>query len=306
VNWLRLTLLGFLLGFAVLWVRRPRLALAYLRMSLLAAACLAILSPFAWLVAAAFKDKDYLNEYVFFPPLGAWSSRTLNLDNFRTLFAGDQTVSGVVYFWQYLLNSLFLASATTFLQLAFCSAAGYALAKFEFRGKRVLLSFMLVSMMIPGVLLMSPIYELMVKLGLVDTFGSLLLPSAVSAYGCFLFRQACLAIPNELLDAARIDGCPEWRIYLSVVMPLVRPMSAAFCLMTFLGTYNAYFGPSVMLHSQSELTLPVILNRYIGVYTNQYGVFLAGTLLAILPPAIVFFALEKELIGGLTSGAVKG
>jgi ABC-type glycerol-3-phosphate transport system permease component len=281
-------------------------ALGVMRFAVLSATAAAVLAPFAWLVAAAFKDKAYLNEYVFFPPLADWSRKTMNLDNFRALFAGDSTVQGTVYFWQYLLNSLFLATATTVMQLLFCSAAGYALAKFEFRGKRVLMSFMLVSMMIPAVLLFAPIYELMVKLHLVDTYTGLILPTAVTAYGSFLFRQACLAVPGEMLDAGRIDGCSELRIYLSLVMPLVRPMSAAFCLVTFLATWNAFFGPSVFLHSQAKLTLPVILNRYIGIYTNQYGVFLAGTLLAIIPPAILFFALEKEFISGLTSGSIKG
>jgi ABC-type glycerol-3-phosphate transport system permease component len=192
------------------------------------------------------------------------------------------------------------------LQLLFCSAAGYALAKYEFRGKQALMGFMLASMMIPGVLLFAPVYEMMVKLGLVDTFSGLLLPGIASAYGIFLFRQACLSVPKEMIDAGRIDGCSEFRIYLTLVMPLVRPMSAAFCLVTFLGTWNSFFGPSIFLHTQANMTLPVILNRYIGVYINQYGVFLAGTLLAIIPPAILFFALEKEFISGLTSGAVKG
>lgn len=302
-------LLAFALGFFALYARspkNPKLAFGYLRFGLLAFAATAVLAPFLWLVAAAFKDRAYLNEYVFFPPLSEWSEKTINLDNFRVLFAGDPTIQGTVYFWQYVLNSVFLATTTTLVQLVFCSAAGYALAKFEFRGKRVLMSFMLASMMIPGVLLFAPVYELMVKLHLVDTFTGLILPGVASAYGCFLFRQACLAVPDEMLDAGRIDGCSELRIYFTLVMPLVRPMSAAFCLVTFLGTWNAFFGPSVFLHTQAHLTLPVILNRYIGVYTNQYGVFLAGTLLAIIPPAILFFALEKEFISGLTSGAVKG
>lgn len=302
-------LLAFLLGFVALYAsspRQPKRAMAFLRRGILLMASAAVLAPFVWLVAASFKDKAYLNEYVFFPPLGEWSEKTVNLDNFRALFGGDATVQGTVYFWQYVLNSVFLATATTALQLVFCSAAGYALAKYEFRGKRALMAFMLGSMMIPGVLLFAPVYELMVKLHWVDTFASLLVPSLATAYGCFLFRQACLAVPTEMIDAGRIDGCSEIRIYFSLVMPLVRPMSAAFCLVTFLGTWNSFFGPSVFLHTQSELTLPVILNRYIGVYTNQYGVFLAGTLVALIPPAILFFTLQKEFISGLTSGSVKG
>ena len=269
------------------------------------AACLT-LAPFLWLVAAAFKDRDALNEYIFFPPLGAWSEKTLNLGNYRKLFAGDPSIQGTVYFWQYVINSLFLTSTITVLQTAFCSAAGYALAKYEFRGKRLLMTFMLGSMMIPQVLLLAPLYELVVKIGLVDSYLSLILPVLVIPYGIFLFRQAMVSIPNEMIDAGRIDGCSEFAIYLRLVMPLVRPMCAAFCLVTFLSNWNAFFAPSVFLHTQDKLTLPVILNLYLGLYRADYGVFLAGTLLAIIPPAILFFALEREFISGLTSGAVKG
>jgi ABC-type glycerol-3-phosphate transport system permease component len=295
--------------FAVLYAgspRRPSLALGYLRWATLTLVCLVTLAPFVWLVAAAFKDQAVLNEYVFFPPLSAWSGKTMNLDNFRRLFAGDEAVQGTVYFWQYALNSLFVATANTVLQLCFCSAAGYALAKHEFRGKPALMVFMLGTMMIPGVLLFAPVYEMMVKLGLIDTYQGLILPSIVGAYGIFLFRQAMLAVPDEMLDAGRIDGCGELRIYFSLALPLVRPMSAAYCLITFLGQWNSFFGPSIFLQSQDKLTLPVVLNQYINFYRNDYGVFLAGTLLAILPPAILFFALEKEFVGGLTTGAVKG
>jgi len=294
--------------FVLLYVRspkNPKLAVTYLRWLLLVGASTLILSPFLWLVAAAFKDRTVLNEYMFFPPFSSWPS-TLNLDNFRRLFAGDDAIQGRVYFWQYLLNSVFLSTTNTVLQLVFCSLAGYALAKYDFRGKAALMTFMLGSMMVPGVLLFAPVYEMMVGLGLVDTYHGLILPGVVTAYGIFLFRQAILGVPNEMLDAGRIDGCGELRIYFELVMPLVRPMSAAFCLVTFLGNWNSFFGPSIFLHSQDKLTLPVVLNMYISLYRSDYGVFLAGTLLAIIPPAILFFALEKEFISGLTTGAVKG
>jgi ABC-type glycerol-3-phosphate transport system permease component len=309
VNPVRWTLLLVGLVFLALLLaspRRPARALSFLRVALLTGAAVIVLAPFLWLVAAAFKDRAYLNEYVFFPPLSEWSHKTMNLDNFRRLFAGDDTIQGTVYFWQYVLNSLLIASTSTVLQLGFCSAAGYALAKYEFWGKRGLMVFMLGSMMIPPVLLLPPVYEMMVELGLVDTYHGLILPGIVSAYGIFLFRQAILPIKKEMLDAGRVDGAGELRLYLTLVMPLVRPMSAAFCLVTFLAHWNAFFGPSIFLQSQDKLTLPVILNLYIGLYQNDYGVFLAGTLLAIIPPAVLFFALEKEFISGLTSGAVKG
>lgn len=309
MNPLRWLCVGLVLGFFVLYLRSPRqpkLAFAYLRWVLLGVAACLVLAPFLWLVAAAFKDREALNEYIFFPPLSAWSDKTMNLSNYRKLFAGDPSIQGKVYFWQYILNSLFVTTAITTLQMVFCSLAGYALAKYEFRGKRTLMIFMLGSMMIPQVLLLAPLYEIVVKLGLVDSYLGLMLPVMVIPYGIFLFRQAMVSVPNEMIDAGRIDGCSEFSIYLRLVMPLVRPMCAAFCLVTFLGNWNAFFAPSIFLHTQDKLTLPVILNLYLGLYRADYGVFLAGTLLAIVPPAILFFALEREFIGGLTSGAVKG
>jgi ABC-type glycerol-3-phosphate transport system permease component len=128
----------------------------------------------------------------------------------------------------------------------------------------------------------------------------------VSTYGIFLFRQSCLSIPNEMIDAARLDGCGEFQIYFRVVMPLVRPMAAAFCLVAFLANWNAFFTPSIFLLSDEKLTLPVVLKLYLGEFERHQGVFLAGTALTMIPPAVLFFALQKEFISGLTSGAVKG
>jgi ABC-type glycerol-3-phosphate transport system permease component len=127
----------------------------------------------------------------------------------------------------------------------------------------------------------------------------------VGVFGIFLFRQAMLDIPMDLIEAGRIDGCGEFRIYFQLVMPLVRPMIGAFCLISFLGAWNSFLGPNIFLQTQNKLTLPVVLNQYIGEYAQQYGVFLAGTLIAIIPPAILFFALQREFISGLQSGALK-
>jgi ABC-type glycerol-3-phosphate transport system permease component len=309
VNPLRLVLLLAGLVFVALYLRspkNPRPAVTYLRWVLLIGASVLVIAPFFWLIAAAFKDREAFATYVFFPPLSEWSDKTVNLKNFRRLFAGDPSIYGKVYFWQYVLNSFFVASAMTVLRVVFCSAAGYALAKYSFRGKRWLTVFMLGSMMVPGVLLQAPLYSEIVHLRMIDTYLAVLAPTMVTAYGIFLFRQACMSVPNEMLDAGRIDGCSEFAIYLRLVMPLVRPMCAAFCLVTFLESWNNFFGPSVFLQSQEHLTLPVVLNLYVGLYQNEYGVFLAGTLLAILPPALLFLALEKEFVSGLTTGAVKG
>ncbi len=309
MNALQVVLLVSVAVFVLLWARNyraPRPAIRYARFVALCVTAIAVLAPFVWLIAAVFKDRTVLNEFVFFPPLGRWSHATMNLDNFKRLFEGRNSPQGRVYFWQYVLNSTFLATVSTCIQLFFSSLAGYALAKFDFAGKKPLMGFMLGSMMIPGVLLMAPVYQMAVGMGLVDRLWGIIVPGMVSAYGIFLFRQGCMSVPSELIDAGRIDGCSEFGIYYRLVMPLVRPMSAAFCLVSFVGNWNAFFGPSVFLHSQDKLTLPVALNLYVSQYENDYGVFLTGTLLAMLPPAILFFALQKEFISGLTSGAVKG
>jgi ABC-type glycerol-3-phosphate transport system permease component len=245
-------------------------------------------------------------KYTFLPPVSEWSKETLNFGNFVKLFEPKPSIHGYIYFWQYLINSLFLAAGLTCLQVFFCSMAGYALAKHNFKGKRPIMLFMLGSMMIPGVILLAPLYKLIVSIGWIDSYLALLLPGSCSVFGIFLYRQAMISVPKDLIEAGRIDGCGEFEIYLRLVMPLVRPMTGAFCLVSFLWSWNNFLSPQIFIQSQYKLTLPVVLQQYVNIYFTQYGVFLAGTLLAIIPPAILFFALQREFISGLTSGAVKG
>ena len=305
MNSLRLLLLILAAIFVVLLPMSRRLAMSYLRFIVLAVVGTVMLLPFVWLICAAFKDKDVLQQYTFMPPVSEISSKTVNLGNFRTLFEDKATVQGPVPFLRYVANSLVLACAGTTLSLIFSSMAGFALAKYRFRGRGPVLTFMLASMTIPGVALLAPSFEVIWRIGWMNTYWALLIPTAVSVFGIFLFRQAILGVPDDLLEAGRMDGCSEFRIYLQLVMPLVRPMTGAFCLVSFLGAWNAFLTPNVYLQSQSMLPLPVVLNQYIGEYSQQYGVFLAGTLLAIVPPAVLFFALQKEFISGLTTGALK-
>jgi ABC-type glycerol-3-phosphate transport system permease component len=144
------------------------------------------------------------------------------------------------------------------------------------------------------------------KFGWMDTYYALIIPGAITVFGIFLFRQAMIGVPTSLLESARVDGASEFRIYWEITLPLVRPVTAAYCLITFLGTWNAFLQPQIFVQTQSKLPLPVVLNQYIGLYVQEYGIFLAGTLLAIIPPAILFFILQKEFVAGLTSGATKG
>lgn len=252
------------------------------------------LTPLVWLVAAAFKGPDDLFHYLFFAPL-----TRLTLRNFHDLFKTFD-------YARHLMSSVFIACTIVLVQLFFSSLAGFALAKYEFKGKRPLMVLMLSTMLIPGQVVMAPLYELIYRIGLVDTYLGLIIPGAVSVFGIFLFRQAILQVPDELLHAARIDGCSEFRIYWDVVMPVSRPIIGAFCLLSFMGSWNSFLWPQIILHSNARFTLPIALNQLVGLYQQQYGTLMAGTLLSVLPVVVLFFLLQKEFVAGLTAGAVKG
>ncbi len=305
MNAIHLTLLGSL-AIAVFFYaadpRRPQLAWRFVRFAGLVLLAAVFLSPFAWIVCAAFKDRKVLMEYSFLPPPSTWAG-SLSLGSFRKLFEPRSSLQGTIVFWQYLLNSLFLASAATVIQLFFCSLGGYALAKFRFAGRRNLMLFMAVSMMLPSMLFLAPTYDMLVHIGWIDSYAALLVPGAANAFGIFLFRQAMLSVPNSLIEAARVDGASEFLIYSRIVMPLVQPMSAAFCLIVFMGQWNAFLGPQVYIQSDFKLTVPVILSQYVSQFQEEYGMFLAGTLLSIVPVAVLFLTLQKEFISELTSGS---
>lgn len=269
----------------------PRIAV-YLAMTV---AAVISLVPFLWLFAATTKSGDDIFSYLFFAPrLSQWT-----LDNYRDLFTKEP-------FLRYLLNSLFVATAGVTIQLFLSSLAGFALAKYQFAGKKAIYFLMLATLMIPGQVTLAPTYELLYRMHLVDTFTGLLIPGAVSVFGIFLFDRALRQVPDELIHAARIDGCSELRIYWDVVMPMARPMVGAFCLISFMGQWNSFLWPSILLHSKENATLPIALSQMVSLYSQQYGMLMAGTLVAVLPVIGLFFLLQKEFIAGLTSGAVKG
>ena len=263
--------------------------LAYL---LLTFAAVIALTPLVWLVASVTKGPDDLFHYTFFAP-------RFSAFNFQDLFR-------TVNFLRYMVNSFFVASTIVVVQLFFSSLAGFALAKYDFRGKKAIMIVMLATMMIPGQVLMAPLYELIYRMGLVDSYPGLIVPGAVSVFGIFLFRQSILQVPDELLHAARIDGCSEFRAYLDVVMPVSKPMIGAFCLISFMGSWNSFLWPQIILHHSDRFTLPIALNQLIGLYSQQYGTLMAGTFLSVLPVIVLFMLLQKEFVAGLTAGAIKG
>jgi ABC-type glycerol-3-phosphate transport system permease component len=209
-------------------------------------------------------------------------------------------------FSRYMANSFFVTGVLVLIQLFFCSLAGFALAKYEFRFKKLIMVLMLGTMMIPGQVLLAPMYELIHRLGLMDSYLGLIVPGMVSVFGIFLFRQSMLSVPNELLEAGRIDGCTEFGLYWRLVVPVSRPMIGAFCLVAFMGTWNSFLWPQIILHSKHLFTLAIGLNSLVGSTQDQQGLLMAGTFLSVLPVMVLFFILQKEFISGLTAGAVKG
>jgi ABC-type glycerol-3-phosphate transport system permease component len=165
----------------------------------------------------------------------------------------------------------------------------------------------LAALVIPGPLLLAPGYKLLFDLGLLDTYAGLLLPGLAPAFGVFLFRQAMInSVPATLLESARIDGAGEIRIFFTIVVPLVRPMIGAYLIIVFLGAWNNFIGPQIVLQDSTSFPLSVAINQLRGLYGTDYGLVMAGTLVSIAPVLALFLLLQKEFISGLTSGAVKG
>ena len=260
----------------------------------LAIGAMLMITPLVWLLAATLKKPDQLFSYLFFPPPGE-----LSVQNFRDLFTE-------IAFLRFLMNSFFVTCVTVLVQLFFSSLGGFTLAKYEFRGKKAIMVLMLATMMIPGQVMLAPLYELIYRFGMMDSYLGLIVPGCVSVFGMFLFRQSMLQIPDDLLEAARIDGCSEFGLYWNVALPVSRPMVGAFSLIAFMGTWNSFLWPQIVLHTKERFTLPIALTQTVGLYSQKYGVLMAGTLLSILPVVILFIILQKEFISGLTEGAVKG
>lgn len=261
-----------------------------------------VLFPFAWLLVASLKSQEDFFSGMFVPPgdglfgLG-WDK--LTLENYANLFG--------LGFGRNLVNSVFYASASALFATLISAATGYILAKSHFRGRSFLTLIVLGALIIPPTLLIAPSYELLYNLGLLDSIWGLLLPTFAPAFGVFLFRQAVSqSVPDELIEAARIDGCSELSIFFVIVLPLVRPMIGAFMLITFLGMWNNFISPQIILQSDSKQPLSVAIAQLRGVYRTDYGLLMAATVVSVAPVAALFLMLQKQFISGLTSGAVKG
>ena len=263
------------------------------------------LVPFVYLVCSAVKSRAVFFTGYFLPPgdgfLGIdWHG--LTLAHFHMLFT-DPSLG----FARAVVNAVFYASTASVLTTLCAAMGGYALAKFAFRANRPMTALVLASLIIPGPLLLAPGYQLIYRLGLLDSFIGLILPGLAPAFGVFLFRQAMLhSVPLDLMEAARIDGCREIRLFFTIVVPLVKPMVGAFLLITFMGAWNSFLQPQIILQTPEKFPLAVAIAQLKGLYSTDYGLLMAGTLVSIAPVMCLFLLLQKDFVSGLSAGAVKG
>ncbi|MEJ5999342.1 carbohydrate ABC transporter permease [Paucibacter soli] len=209
-------------------------------------------------------------------------------------------------FWRNLGWSLYVGIASTLLTLLFCSMGGYAFAMFEFRFKKALFALVMGTMLLPSFMNMIPSFMIMDLLGWIDQPRALYIPGAASAFGIFLMRQFVgSAIPRELVEAARMDGCSELGIYVRIVLPLLKPALGTLGLITFIASWNNFIGPLVVMRSPDMYTLPLALRSLQSPVDTEWGALMAGSAIATLPLIVLFALCSKQLISGLTLGAVK-
>jgi len=250
--------------------------------------------PFVWMLLGSFKTQGELLRR----PV-TWWPQDPTLDNYLRWF-------NELHIDRFFVNSLIVAVATVLGNLLFCSMVGYALAKMEFAGKRTLFLLVMVTLMVPGVVTFVPLFVMVSKLGLVNTYPALFLPFLVSPLGVFLMRQFMMGIPDSLIEAARIDGAGDLRIFTRIVMPLCGPSLATLGILTFLGSWNNFLWPLVAAQSEDKYTLPVALSLFsTGQQATDYGLLLAGAVLVIAPIVALFIALQRFFIQGVASTGIK-
>jgi len=262
--------------------------------AILSVALVAVVAPFAWMVLGSFKGEGELRQA---PP--TWWPHSASLDNYTQLFSK-------LDFGTYFTNSIVVAVAVTAGNLLFCSMLGYALAMLEFRGKRALFAVVMATLMIPGVVTFVPLFVLVANAGLINTLPGLFLPFLVSPFGVFLMRQFILGLPRDLLDAGRVDGAGELRIFARIILPLCGPALATLGILTFLGSWNNFLWPLVVAQSDLVYTLPVALALYsTGQNSTQYGLLLAGATVVVLPMLLVFLVFQRRFIEGIATTGIK-
>ncbi|MGH8178443.1 MAG: carbohydrate ABC transporter permease [Steroidobacter sp.] len=262
--------------------------------SLLVVAAVLTAFPLFWMLSVSFMPTGAASTYP--PPL---LPAEPTLDNYRELFANHSA-------GRYLFNSALVATLATLISLVINTMAGYAFAKLRFRGRDRIFRGLLGALVIPAQVTMIPLFALVKEMGLVSTYGGVLVPYLTSVFGIFLIRQYALSLPDELLEAARIDGASEARIFWSLVVPLLKPILVTLAILTFLATWNDFMWPLIVLTEQKLYTLPVAIAGLSREYVQDNELMMAGAVVTVIPVLVLFLAMQRYYIAGILAGSIKG
>lgn len=265
--------------------------------AVLVLASMAALYPVLWVVKMA------LTPGQAFSMSGNPLPSTVSFENFETIFTMSDGI-----FWRQLFNSIVIAGVTTVVGVVLACTAAYAFSRFRFPGRKVGLASFLITQMFPGVVMAIPLYILLDTLGLLNSLTGLVLVYSTSAipFCVWTLKGYFDTIPKDLEEAAIMDGASQWTIFTKIVLPLARPAIVVTALFSFMTAWNEFILAATFLNDEKMFTLPVMLQRFVGDYSTQWGNFAAGAILVSLPVMALFFRLQKHLIGGLTAGGVKG
>ena len=256
--------------------------------------CLIFLGPVLWAIYSAFRPSRDL--FVFPPNI---SLTGFSLQNFRAVFAsGDVT--------RYALNSLLVAATSSIITILASSMAGFALAKFKFPGRNLIFMTILATLLIPIQVLMVPVFLVLKTLGWVNQLIGIIVPPAATPTGTFMMRQFIRGIPDEMIEAARLDGASNWKIYRHIILPLCAPMSAALGIVTFTWRWNDYLWPLIVVNNQDKFTLQLALANLVGTNTVEWGTLLAYAILVLVPVLVAFLVFQRLFLKGQIGSAIKG
>ncbi len=250
--------------------------------------------PLFWMITTSLKDSGALTAI----PI-EWIPKKVTLDSFRKLFE-------IFPFGKAFLNSVIVSVSITIVNVFSACMAAYVFAKIPFKGRELLFGIFLITMMIPGSVTLIPNYLILRSFHLLNSYLGLVLPSFFNIFGIFMLRQSMRQIPDDFIDAAVIDGASQWRIFFNVIIPLSRPMIATLFVITFMGAWNDYLWPLIVLTDKNKMTLPVALSMLNGQYSTEYNLLMAGALISIVPIIIVYAFAQRYFEEGLTAGGLKG
>jgi multiple sugar transport system permease protein len=251
------------------------------------------LTPLLWMVSASIMPRGEANT---FPP--HFLPSRVTFEHYVSLFTRLSLT-------RYVVNSFLLSILVTLISLVLNSMAGYAFAKYRFPGRNKIFKILLSAMVIPAQVTMLPLFLMLNKMGLVNTYMGVIIPGMASIFGIFLIRQYALSIPDSIMESARIDGATDFRIYWSLILPLCKPILITLAIFTFMGTWNDFLWPLIVMTDDSMYTLPVALANLSGEHVQDTELMMAGSVVTILPVMVLFLALQKYYISGLMAGSVK-